>query len=179
MSKASWRTTERGGAGAARAGGAVPPDGAVLFDAGGCADCVVGALPPPMADNACWQGAETLAAFCCRHFSAGVPPVGTPEQCAWKSARQFCRIALCCAEVGCCAARGPARPARISPTKTISPQYAGRGIPAVRSIRAPGASVPRQYRELQAQRLGPRFARGQEQAPVVRRHEDAGVRWQQ
>jgi len=78
---------DSGGAGAAAC--AELPEGAVPPDAGGGADGVLGALPPPMTESACWQGGETLAAFCWRQLNAAAPPVGTPEQCAWKSERQL------------------------------------------------------------------------------------------
>jgi hypothetical protein len=76
-----------GGIGAAAGGGGetVAVLGAAVAAAGfsGCAGGV-------MALTAWRQAAESLAEFCCRQFSAGAPPRGTPEQLARKSLRQLC-----------------------------------------------------------------------------------------
>src|SRR4051812_18958018 len=52
-----------------------------------------------MARTAVWQPADSLATLFCRQDRASLPPGVTPEQCDWKSERQFERIALCWAEV--------------------------------------------------------------------------------
>jgi hypothetical protein len=80
---------------------------AVTGDAGGLA-----AGAGMIAFTACWQPEESLATLSFRHCSASFPPLGTPEQFAMKSERQFERIALCWSEVGSCAAAMPAPPAK-------------------------------------------------------------------
>src|SRR5262245_13261212 len=55
-----------------------------------------------MAASAVWHGAETRAAFCCKHLSAAGPPGCTPEQCAMKSDRHAARMALSCSLLGFC-----------------------------------------------------------------------------
>jgi hypothetical protein len=97
-----------GAAGAAAGGGAAGAAGvAVTSDAGGLA-----AGAGMIAFTACWQPEESLATLSFRHCSASFPPLGTPEQFAMKSERQFERIALCWSEVGSCAAAMPAPPAK-------------------------------------------------------------------
>jgi hypothetical protein len=53
--------------------------------------------------TACWQPEESFATLSFKHCIASLPPLGTPEQFAMKSERQFERIALCCSGVGSCA----------------------------------------------------------------------------
>src|SRR5262249_56541135 len=55
-----------------------------------------------MAESVVGDGAETRAAFCCKHLSAAGPPGCTPEQCAMKSDRHAARMALSCSLLGFC-----------------------------------------------------------------------------
>src|SRR5215470_19445334 len=61
-----------------------------------------------MAASAVWHGAETRAAFCCKHLSAAGPPGCTPEHCAMKSDRHAARMALSCSPLGFCDEAGVA-----------------------------------------------------------------------
>lgn len=89
--------TGAAGAAAAGAGGATGAATAAGAAAGG----------GEMALTAAWQPPESLARLRFRHSRASLPPGCTPEQFAMKSERQFARMALVCADVGCCACAEP------------------------------------------------------------------------
>jgi len=87
----------------ADATGAAGADAAGAGGATGVATAAGGAAAGEMALTAAWQPPESLAKLRFRHSKASLPPGCTPEQFAMKSERQFARMALACADVGCCA----------------------------------------------------------------------------
>lgn len=102
------------GAGAGLAVGGLPAAGAGGADAMGAAGAETagagraGAATTAggggeIALTAAWQPPESLPRLRLRHSRASLPPGVTPEQFAMKSERQFARMALVCAGVGCCA----------------------------------------------------------------------------
>src|SRR6516165_1841569 len=89
-----------------------------------------------MAASAVWHGAETRAAFCCKHLSAAGPPGCTPEHCAMKSDRHAARMALSCSLLGFCdeagvAAAGDGSALFVSPRELVLPERAVMFLPLV------------------------------------------------
>lgn len=103
------------GAGLGVAGAAAAGAGAA---AGGVAPAAGAAGGDMVAPTAVLQDDESLATLRCRHSRASRPPGCTPEQFAMKSERQDARMALACADVGCCAWAGPSANAASSPAAT-------------------------------------------------------------
>lgn len=92
------------GAGGAEATGAAGADAAGGGGGAGAATAAGGgAAGGEIALTAAWHPPDSLARLCLRHSSASLPPGCTPEQFAMKSERQLARMALVCADVGCCA----------------------------------------------------------------------------
>src|SRR6185436_10079164 len=84
--------------GAAGAAAVAAPAAAGAAPAAGAAAV---APPPPAAETAFSQPAESLPLFFSRHCRAGAPPVGTPAQTFGYSERHALRTAEIWAVVGC------------------------------------------------------------------------------
>lgn len=92
-----------GGAEATGAAGAEAAAGGGGVGAGAATAAGGGAGGGEIALTAAWQPPDSLGKLRLRHSRASLPPGCTPEQLAMKSERQFARMALVCAAVGCCA----------------------------------------------------------------------------
>jgi len=110
------------GAGGGAAGGAVGGAGGAATAAGwgGGAAGAAGAAGIA-ALTAVWQAGDSLARLRLRHSKASRPPGWTPEQFAMKSERHEARIALACADVGCCARAGPDASATKTAASAVKP----------------------------------------------------------